>query len=172
MTQSAFIDVLVSTQARIRSYIAGMGVPLVEVDDIAQDVYLEYLRDQGRRPGDVDPLRWLRGIARNLCNHYFRSSGRVSRRLEQLGRALEPVPSSLEHPSDDLRLLATLSGCLEKLPTRAQEVLRLYYDGESSAEEIGKRFGRSAGAVRILMLRLRAALRDCIDATLTREQAR
>jgi RNA polymerase sigma-70 factor (ECF subfamily) len=160
----AFLEVLVSTQGRIRSYVAGMGVPLSEVDDIAQEVYLIYYRDQARRPADVPPLAWLRGIARNRCQLYLRSTGRSGRKLEALGNELarHSTPPEADGPSDD-RVLVTLARCLEKLPERYRTMLTWYYTEQLSAEEIGKRLARSAGAVRVAMLRVREALRACVD---------
>ena len=66
-----FESVLRDTQSVLRAYIAGMGVPLDVVDDLAQDVYLEYYRGRNRRPLDVEPIRWLKGIAKNLCLNYY-----------------------------------------------------------------------------------------------------
>lgn len=166
---AAFVTLLVTHQDRIRSYVAGMGVPLGDVDDVAQEVFVIYYRDQERRPPEVEPLAWLRGIARNLCNYYFRRQGRVSRLWEEIARALEGAASPLEQPATDDRLIAALGRCLEGLPARQREMLRWYYQDDQSAEEIGRRVGRSAGAIRVAMLRLREALRTCIGRQIVQE---
>ena len=62
-----FDTILNETQHHIRAYIAGMGVPRHDVDDIAQDVYVELYRFFDRIPEGVHPKQWLKGIARNLC---------------------------------------------------------------------------------------------------------
>jgi RNA polymerase sigma-70 factor (ECF subfamily) len=167
-----FVALLEATQGRIRSYVAGMGVPLADVDDLAQEVFLAYYREPQRRPPEVEPIAWLHGIARNRCNDYFRTRGRSSRRWEEIGRALERETAPPEAgPADEL-MTAALGRCLDRLPARHQEMLRWYYEEDASAEEIGRRLQRSAGAVRVAMLRLREALRDCIARALPEEPAR
>src|SRR5687767_11626208 len=73
-------DVIVrETHPHIRAYIAGMGVPRHDVDDVAQDVYVELYRFADNIPAGVHPKQWLKGIARNLCLNYFRKQGRRQR---------------------------------------------------------------------------------------------
>lgn len=163
--------VLVATQDRLRSYVAGMGVPLGDVDDVAQEVYLTYYREQERRPAEAEPLAWLRGIARHRCADYFRTHGRSQRHWEELGRTLEAQVSALEQGPGDERLLTDLGACIEKLPPRYQEMLRWYYQDDQSADAIGQRLRRSAGAVRVAMLRLRQSLRACLDRKLAGERS-
>ncbi len=169
MTDGEFMKLLVAYQDRVRCYVAGTGVLLGDVDDIAQEVFLTYHRESERRPAEVEPLAWLRGIARNMCNNYFRTKGRMLRHWEELGRALDRESSALEQPATDEMLLAALGRCIESLPDRYKEMLRWYYQDDESAEEIGKRLRRSSGAIRVAMLRLRETLRGCMARSLPQE---
>ena len=92
-----FDVVLRETQSHVRAYIAGMGVPRHDVDDIAQDVYVELYRFSDRIPPDVPPKQWLKGIARNLCLNYFR---RTSRRQRLHREALLQIFLDAERTSD------------------------------------------------------------------------
>src|SRR6478752_6654636 len=74
-----FDEILRETQPHLRAYIAGMGVPRHDVDDLAQDVYVELYRCQNRIPTEVTVKQWLKGIARNLCLNYFRRTARRGR---------------------------------------------------------------------------------------------
>jgi hypothetical protein len=65
-SDESFEAIVRDTQPHIRAYIAGMGVPRHDVDDIAQDVYVELYRFFDRIPPEVTPKQWLKGIARNL----------------------------------------------------------------------------------------------------------
>src|SRR5436853_1750434 len=67
------------TQAHIRAYIAGLGVPRHDVDDVAQDVFVELYRFFDKIPENIPPKQWLKGIARNLCMNYFRRTSRRQR---------------------------------------------------------------------------------------------
>jgi len=154
-----FEAVLRETQSLLRAYIAGMGVPLDVVDDLAQDVYLEYYRGRERRPADVEPIRWLKGIAKNLCLNYFRRSKRSAAQHEAMAALLERVSSTME----SLHEPARLDGCLDRLPGRSREMIDARYRDGKSSEAIGRSLGMTPEAVRIGLLRIRAALRECLE---------
>lgn len=164
--QAEFESVLRETQSVVRAYIAGMGVALDTIDDLAQEVYLEYYKTGARRPGDVEPIRWLKGIARNICLNFFRKSKRkADQHLEAVAVLLEKMPC----PLDDLRGPDLLDGCLEKLPSRSRELIALRYEEGMESAAIGKRLGLSPEAVRITLLRIRTVLRDCLGRRLAQE---
>jgi len=155
-----FESVLRETQSVLRAYIAGMGVPLDVVDDLAQDVYLEYYRGRERQPPDVEPVRWLKGIARNLClNHFRRSKRRAEQHLEAVAELLERVSSPLESVPEP----GGLDRCLDQLPGRSREMIASRYRDGKTSEAIGRSLGLTSEAVRITLLRIRAALRDCLE---------
>jgi len=163
-----FETVLRETQSVIRAYIAGMGIPLDTTDDLAQEVYLEFYKSGGRRPGDVEPIRWLKGIARNLCLNYFRRS---KRKAEQQLEAVAVLLERLSCPLDDVRDPELLDGCLEKLPGRSRQLIALRYEEGMESAAIGKRLGLSPEAVRITLLRIRGVLRDCLGRRFAQEGA-
>src|SRR5438105_6834675 len=78
-----FDRVVHESQAHIRAYIAGLGVPRHDVDDVAQDVFVELYRFSGNIPENIPPKQWLKGIARNLCMNYFRRTSRRQRLQRQ-----------------------------------------------------------------------------------------
>ncbi len=161
--ESSILEVIVATQGRIRALVASSGVPLGDVDDVAQEVYLAYYKGEGRKPADVPVLKWLRGIAHKRCQDYFRRRGRVMRHWHEIGKLLEGGDdSALERVETEEVRLRALAGCIEGLPERQRRLLRWYYTESMSAEDVGRRLGRSAGAVRVIMLRIRDALRDCV----------
>jgi RNA polymerase sigma-70 factor (ECF subfamily) len=136
-----------------------MGIPLDTVDDLAQEVYLAFYKGRDRRPDGVEPVRWLKGIAKNLCLNYFRRSKRKSEQhLEAVAVLLERLPGAVEGlPERD-----ALDGCLEKLPGRSREMIGLRYQEGLESAAIGRKLGLSPEAVRITLLRIRTALRDCL----------
>ncbi|HLF94762.1 MAG TPA: sigma-70 family RNA polymerase sigma factor [Planctomycetota bacterium] len=163
-----FETVLRETQSVVRAYIAGMGIPLDLVDDLAQEVYLEYHRGSARRPSEVEPVRWLKGIAKNLClNHFRRSRRAAARHQEAVAELLERAESAGRPPPGP----GELDGCVEELPGRSREMVALRYREGMESAAIGKAVGLSAEAVRIALLRIRSALRDCLDRGLAGEGA-
>jgi RNA polymerase sigma-70 factor (ECF subfamily) len=166
---AGFEAILRETQGVIRAYIAGMGVPLDTIDDIAQEVYLEFYKGRDRRPGDVEPIRWLKGIAKNLSMNYFRKS---KRKAEQHLEAVAVLLERIDCPTETLREVGSLDGCLDKLPPRSREMIALRYEENLESAEIGKRLKLSPEAVRITLLRIRTVLRECLGRRMAEEGAR
>ena len=162
-----FDTVLRETQVRIRGYIAGMGIPPHEVDDVAQDVYIELYRGFDRVPSDVPIERWLKGIARNLCLNHIRRQARRSRlHREALAEIMANLETELEKRGEPHSIAYALDGCCEKLPVKSQEILWLRYTEDLSSAAIAKSINSTAEAVRVALFRIRGQLRDCITTTL------
>src|SRR5687767_6765675 len=168
--QLDFNSIVRDTQPHIRAYIAGMGVPRHDVDDIAQDVYVELYRFFDRIPAEVHPKQWLKGIARNLCMNYFR---RTSRRQRLQREALVEIflraerkesPALSEGP-----IRRALDGCCEKLSPESQRLLALRYEQELPSHIIAQRLQSTAEAVRIALFRIRHTLKACIGKSLALE---
>ena len=164
MQRVEFDRILIATQRSLRAYIAGMGVPSAEVDDIAQESYLILYREPESRPAHVDELGWLKGIARNRCRNYFRRQGRSARFLEQLGDSLARAADSESTVADDHLLLA-LADCVERLPAAQRDLITRYYVNGEHAGAIAAAGGRPAATIRVVLMRLRDALRACAERT-------
>jgi RNA polymerase sigma-70 factor (ECF subfamily) len=167
-----FDAVVRDTQAHIRAYIAGMGVPRHEVDDIAQDVYVELYRFSDRIPPGVAPKQWLKGIARNLCLNHFRKTSRRQRLQREalveifLRAEQQCTPALAEGP-----VRRALDGCYEKLPPDSRRLLALRYEQELPSQTIAERLQSTAEAIRVALFRVRASLKQCISKSLAKEGA-
>ncbi|MDX1946161.1 MAG: sigma-70 family RNA polymerase sigma factor [Pirellulaceae bacterium] len=165
-----FDTIVRETQPHIRAYIAGMGVPRHDVDDVAQDVYVELYRFFDRIPPDVPPKQWLKGIARNLCLNYFRRTSRRSRLQREalveifLRAEQEGPPAMAEGP-----VRRALDGCYEKLPAESRRLLALRYEQELPSQTIAQRLNSSAEAIRVALFRIRASLKNCITKNMAGE---
>src|SRR5262245_12182095 len=166
-----FETIVRETQAHIRAYIAGMGVPRHDVDDIAQDVYVELYRFFDRIPPEVAPKQWLKGIARNLSLNYFR---RTSRRQRLQREALVEICLRAEQDSapalSEGPIRRALDGCYEKLPPDSRRLLALRYEQELPSQTIAERLKSTAEAVRVALFRVRASLKQCIFKSLASER--
>jgi RNA polymerase sigma-70 factor (ECF subfamily) len=165
-----FDSIVHDSQAHIRAYIAGLGVPRHDVDDVAQDVFVELYRFSDRIPPHIPPKQWLKGIARNLCMNYFR---RTSRRQRLQREALVEIflraerkesPTLSEGP-----IRRALDGCCEKLSPESQRLLALRYEQELPSHKIAERLQSTAEAVRIALFRIRHTLKACIGKSLALE---
>ncbi|MCW8129007.1 MAG: sigma-70 family RNA polymerase sigma factor [Planctomycetota bacterium] len=159
-----FAEMLETTQAHVRAYIAGLGVPPVDVDDLAQEVYLEVYRNMEAIPADLEPIRWLKGIARNLCMNHFRRETRrkLKTQLESLIEHLDRTPATFDDVEAMQEALRALDGCMEQLSEKNREMIRMRYRDGRTSESIAEAFATTAEAVRITLFRLRGKLKECV----------
>ena len=161
-------DIVRDTSPSIRAYIAGMGVPRHDVDDIAQDVFVELYRFSDRIPPNIPVKQWLKGIARNLCMNYFR---RTSRRQRLQREALVEIFLRAEKKQSAILsegpVRRALDGCCEKLSAESQRLLTLRYEQELPSHIIAERLQSTAEAVRIALFRIRTTLKACIGKSLS-----
>jgi RNA polymerase sigma-70 factor (ECF subfamily) len=149
-------------QRRLRGFVAFLcGRDLQAIDDLAQEVFLRALKIL-ERVTDLEHFdRFLREIARNVIREYRRREGA---RPEADERLIDAFAAAYEtDPAPETHLLARLRHCLRKLPERSARILALRYNEERAAEEIGSEIGLKAGAVRVLLLRIRENLLKCIS---------
>jgi len=165
-----FEKIVHESQAHIRAYIAGLGVPRHDVDDVAQDVFVELYRFSDKIPENIPPKQWLKGIARNLCMNYFRRTSRRQRLQREalvqifLQAAQSDSPALSEGP-----VRRALDGCCEKLSPESQRLLALRYEQELPSHQIAERLQSTAEAVRIALFRIRTTLKACIGKSLALE---
>lgn len=167
-----FDAILRNTQARIRAYIAGMGIAAHEVDDVAQEVYLQFYRNLDRMPDDVSPQRWLKGIARNLClNHIRRTARRGRLQREALAELLATTETETHRHATEGSLSGALDDCVRQLPEKSHRLLDLRYHQDLSSSAMARMLGSTPQAIRVSLHRVRSLLRDCIVRQLTGEGA-
>ena len=155
------------TQAHIRAYIAGLGVPRHDVDDVAQDVYVELYRFSDKIPDTIPINQWLKGIARNLCMNYFRRTSRRQRLQREALLQIFLTAEQKESPAlSDGPVRRALDGCCEKLSPESQRLLALRYEQELPSHLIAERTQTTAEAVRIALFRIRHTLKACIGKSL------
>ncbi|MBW3600828.1 MAG: sigma-70 family RNA polymerase sigma factor, partial [Planctomycetes bacterium] len=144
-----FDAIVRQTQLKIRAYIAGMGVFPHDVDDVSQDVYMEFYKNMEKIPPDVPVEAWLKGIARNLCRNHFRRSARRDRLHDQaVAEILARTSSGAERLLDSTDVGIALEGCFHKLPEESRRMLAMRYAEDMSSGAIADALGSTAEAVR------------------------
>jgi RNA polymerase sigma-70 factor, ECF subfamily len=163
----AFAALIELYQHTVYGFLRARLIEPADVEDLCQEVFLRcYLgREKLSRAAAVGP--WLIGIARNLLREHVR---RVHRRKEVAWTelCLEIDALASEHEMHQDEALAHLPVCLESLGQSAREAIDLRYRRELRMAEIGLRLKRSEGAVKLLVHRARAALRNCLDRKMKR----
>jgi RNA polymerase sigma-70 factor (ECF subfamily) len=153
-------EALLQEAGWVRRVAARMARDVASADDVAQDVWVQALR---QRPDASTTLRgWLAEVTRRLTHTRARAEARRrARELADEAREVDGADRLLEK-AELLRQIAQMVGELDE-PYRSTVLLR-YFEGASAAE-IARRQGVPAGTVR---WRLKEAL-DQLRARLSRE---
>ena len=165
-----FEEIVRETQSHLRAYVAGMGVPRHDVDDLAQDVYIELYRCMARIPAEVTIKQWVKGIARNLCLNYFRRTARRGRlHREALAEMLVDLTFEPKSHWFEKAVELALESCVEKLPKESKKMVKLRYQEELPSQTIAERMGSTSEAIRVALFRIRGALKECISSRMSLE---
>ncbi len=131
-------------------------VPLREVDDLVQDVFLIvlprlYTLRDAKRFG-----AWLAAITRNRANDYHRRTVKQVEQTQELsGNEAEP-----EAPSNSDPEAAQMLAAIQSLPETYRETLLLRLVEGMTGPEIAARTGLTHGSVRVNLYRGMEQLRD------------
>ena len=163
-----FKKIVKETEPLIRAYIAGMGVQLFEVDDLSQEVFLAFYNDLYRMPKEVLPIKWLKGIAKNIALEHFRKNkNRFSKEKLHLAEILNKYAGFGETMEEHTYKEERLTHCMEKLNEESKNIINLRYYLDLDTKEISVKTGKSDDAIRVLLFRLRKILKDCISGVQT-----
>jgi RNA polymerase sigma-70 factor (ECF subfamily) len=137
-------------------------VPLREVDDLVQDVFISALR-QLRALRDISRFgAWLATITRNRANDYYRKAIPE----EQVMQPVEDDPvetRSTDHVAE--QQAAAILAVLRALPEAYREPLTLRLVEGMTGPEISARLGLTHGSVRVNLCRGMQMLREKVNET-------
>ncbi len=162
---SDFVRLLTEHQGNIRAFIVSLMPGNPDVADVLQETNTVLWRKRDRFEPGTNFLAWAFRIARYEALrqlHRQRRSGHVAFSEKTVGLLAEVEPP--EHSAEDL--LSALDLCLDKLSDSQQELVRERYTPGHTLEDLAARTGRTAGSLRIALMRIREVLRRCIDQTL------
>ena len=162
----AFTDIVTRYHRRIVGYIVGLVVDRHMADEIAQEVFLTAHQSLEMFDHRSSFVTWLIGIARNKSISALRRQNARRHREAIAGQQiirhweLECAEASRSNQLDQIDALQL---CIENLKPKHRELLdRRYQDNESIAS-IAKTMNRQAASVRMIFMRLRTALAECVN---------
>lgn len=137
-------------------------------DEVAQEVFVQLFRSIAGFRGDSSLRTWILGVTRNQIRLYLRNESRRQRRSATVmsPELLESEEAITDH--DSFRLagakheLTALRNCLKKLGERPRQVVEDFYFNKRSAESIATDRQQTPAAVRMLLMRVRKRLGECI----------
>lgn len=139
------------------------------VEDLVQEVALAAYQQLAAYDESRSFTAWVLGIANHKAIDWLRRNGpkRLVIRDEQALATLMQVGAELDRELSDREL--ALHGCLEVLQGRAREVVRHHYVDERPVADIATAMGLSVANIKVMLYRVREALRDCVEKRMSAE---
>jgi RNA polymerase sigma-70 factor (ECF subfamily) len=159
--QERFARLWTQAQPLVAGYILGLIGDAHQADDVLQNTAIVCLRKIASYDGSRPFAAWAIGIARLEALASKRSVARSP--LSFQPELVDAVTEACEELAEREPESAALHRCLEQVRGRSWDALRLRYNEDLEPTAIGERLGMAAGAVRVLLTRVRAALRTCIE---------
>ncbi|HVR85150.1 MAG TPA: sigma-70 family RNA polymerase sigma factor [Planctomycetota bacterium] len=176
-SKEAFSLIVRHHQVQIRTFLSKFVQLDDVVDDLAQETFLAAYRSMTTYRGD-SPLRtWLLGIARHRALRYLedldqrRSEGSVDLETALDTLLAQKMQREEQAVSSHARKVTALEACLENLPRTGARLIQEFYFKGRSAGDVAQMTGKTEGAVRITLMRLRQALTQCVQLKLKASEA-
>jgi len=149
-------------QDAVRAFLYAVTRDRDVVDELQQEVAVEALRSYHR----YDPARplaaWLIGIARNVVLRWRQESSRARRVLAP--ETVELIAAAAEEVCDEVHEQRRhLVDCIAALPDRVRSLLEMRYFTNLPMTDIAARLGRNLAEIEMSLVRLRRALRRCVE---------
>jgi len=134
-----------------------LGDP-TEAEDVAQDVFLQVFRSIERYEGRSSLLCWIFGIARHATLSRFSHRSPETATLDEAWGLAAPI-ASIEDSIDASRIWERCTRYLQRnLSATARRIFHLRYSHGRSVAAIARETGKSAGAVKVGLMRTRRIL--------------
>jgi RNA polymerase sigma-70 factor (ECF subfamily) len=162
LEQDAFLRYFLPAQPSLRGYLLAVLRDPVSANDVFQEVSSVLWRKFDEFDQSRNFAAWAMGIAKMQVRRQRQREARS--RLVFSDETVDLLATVAgESPMDEDARLAYLAGCLNKLPPNHKNVVALRFQERASLADIAVRIGKNVAAVEMLMVRLRRALRKCVD---------
>ena len=163
----AFTELVRTHHPALRVFLSAHLRDPSAIDDLVQDVFLRAFDRLGTLRDGTAFRAWLLGIARN----------RMLEHLRERLRSGHPAPDALDALLDQTQLailegddeearraleLEALRQCIRRLPPVGARLIREHYFKGRPITALAADERKNEGALRMTLLRLREALRDCV----------
>lgn len=160
----AFNRVVVFFQQRLRMFVAGILLDKARVDDVAQEIFITAYNKIDLFDNRKPFYPWLCGIARNVIyneNRKFMNRSKAEGALVEFQLAENETEAGIKFISD---LSVFLEECLNALPGNIRRIVDAFYDRNLTSAEIAGEVRRKASDIRIILMRTRIKLKECVQA--------
>jgi len=134
------------------------------MEDITQQVFLEFLRKESQWDLDKDVRPLLATMTRHIAMRLWRDRTREQPDVVQkLADHIRLLAEERDLPPRYEEEIGVLRECLNKLPEKSRELVHLYYYNDISTPEIADQLAMKADTVCRALSRVREKLRECIQ---------
>ena len=150
------------SQPVVAAYILSLVRDFHLAEDLLQQVAVILVREFEKYDPARPFLPWALGIAKNVTLKARRDMAKDVHGLVDLA-LVDRVQQAFEENAEGwVALRQALRHCLAKQRKKMFEVLRWRYAYDLKPREVAERMGVTSGAVRVMLHRARALLRECI----------
>ncbi len=163
-----FVRRLTENQNRLYGYIYSLVGKHSQAADVLQETNLVLWRKIGEFDSTRPFLPWAFAIARFQVLAHLRDQKRDRLLLDpELAESLADEAATEANRLDAVR--QSLRPCLQLLSASSRSLVEARYFRGRSVQEIAAELGRSVGAVKVALLRVRRRLADCVQRRLAME---
>lgn len=165
----SFIRALTEAQVALRGYCHASLGQSDEAKEAVQRTNITLWRKCGQWNPDTNFLPWAISVAKFEVLGVIRDRQRLQSRFVFDPDVVEMMSDEASHHADESSSRAELLEiCLGKLSGTHRRTITEYYVHGLSIRDLAGNRGKSLGAMKVILLRLRAKLRECIEGQLTR----
>ena len=165
-----FVRLLEQEAQDLASFVLALVADRHQADDLFQATCLELWRIRSTfRPG-TNFGAWSRTVARLQVQRFWRKRSRErlafsSEAVDRIAEAYEAEPAA----PDRQPMRRALDACLDTLSQPQRDLLRRRYNDGARVESLARETGRSTGGLKMVLMRLRRKLAQCVKARLSQE---
>lgn len=162
------MECFLSVEDALRSYLLACTRNPHESADLLQDISVVLWEKFSEFDQTRSFRAWAFGVARMQILGWRRDHARE--RVVFSANAVEMLAETACDLAEEIsarRIL--LQQCVQKLGEDARKAIDLRFSGSLSLAQIAKQLRKSEGAIEVMMVRIRAALRQCVEKSMAAE---
>ena len=164
-----FVALLTAHQSALRLYVCSLLPAESHAPDVAQQANATIWKKRGNFAIGTNFKAWIFSIARYEVLNFRKQQARDCKLIFN-DELTELMAEELPHHVGDLEYRrSALRGCLLKLKTADQALIKHRYFHRTPLKEYAEQIGRSAGGLKVTLHRLRSVLQRCIQTQLGEE---
>jgi RNA polymerase sigma-70 factor, ECF subfamily len=158
----AFVRALLANQGNLHVYIASLLGNPQQAEEVLQETNVVLCRQADEFPTIANFTAWAMRVAYFQVLTYRKRHQRDRHTFDD--QLLGLIAQEAASPSDDFEdRLGALAECLGQLPESPRNMILRRYQPDNSLETMSFEYGRSVGAIKQLMYRIRTILRQCVE---------